>query len=225
MAKEKKSETSSVAEESSVAQWTVDASNVATRPTKPEPKPEPAADGVATLTFAQIKELLAAVRSEPSAFAGDVEKLLLQVAQTNAAAMQTALIKENPNYPEKSPYTYPEGERARPKPRLSRKTFFNGARERDDFLTPEEVDLYNAITETRTTRNSLWKAEVKQNGSAQELWVSVPAASVDARMDLPALVSILRELATGAPSDEASLMKELKALREELEALKAAHAA
>jgi len=65
---------------------------------------------------------------------------------------------------------------------------------------------------------------VKQNGQAQQLYVTVPSRTVDERMELPgSLLLILRELRDGAASvDPMSLAQEVAQLKERLAALDAA---
>ncbi len=114
--------------------------------------------------------------------------------------------KENPNWTLVSPFTYPAGSN-KVKATLRRPTFFCGARQREDELTPEEVDLFNAITETRRVTGKSygdWIAEIRRNGTAEELYVDVPAGSVDARMDLPSLKAILGEILTGTVQKSAA---------------------
>lgn len=136
---------------------------------------------------AQIAELKALVGAKVS----DAGIAAVQLLADRSAP------KENPNYNEVSPFTYPEGERVRPKPKLARPTFFAGARCRDEDLTPAEIDAFNSITQTRLSREGTWKAEIRQNGSAQELWIDVPVKTLDDRMNLPSLAAILLELHGG----------------------------
>lgn len=127
---------------------------------------------------------------------------------------------ENPNYNEIGPFTHPEGERVRPKARLSRPTFFGGVRQREDDLTPFEIDAFNAIVNTRTARNGTWVAEVRQQGAQQELWVEFPQRTLDERMNLPPCALMLLELAEGArAADPVDMAKELAALRQMVAAL------
>lgn len=131
----------------------------------------------------------------------------------------------NPNYNPISPFTYPEGERVRPKPKLRRATYFCGARQRDDELTPEEIDLFNSFTESRSLPKpyGTWSARLTRNGTQEELHVDVPVGSVDARMNLPGLLAILGELLTGdVQRSERDLIAQLQA---EVAALKRQHAA
>lgn len=155
----------------------------------------------------ELKALLTQPRIDPGL---EAVKML---AQQSAPA-------ENRNYNEIGPFTHPEGERVRPKPRLSRPTFFAGARQNDETLTPLEIDLFNKIDGTRVTRNGLWKAEVRQNGSAQELWIDVPVKTLDDRINLPSLVSVLLELNGGEKAaDPTSLAQRVAELEAKLAAV------
>lgn len=127
--------------------------------------------------------------------------------------------KENPNYVERGPYQYADG---RHKPQLSRATFFCGTRQRDDDLTPYEIEAFNAIDVSRSTRGGMWTAELRQNGSAVELYVEVPAKSVDDRMNLPPLLDILAELRGGEQAvDRTAILARLADLEAKLAAVAA----
>jgi hypothetical protein len=140
----------------------------------------------------------------------------LELLATNSAP------KDNPNYNEISAFTYPEGERVRPKPRLSRDTFFCGSRCRADELTPAEIDAFNAITSSKTVQkpNGPWLAEVRQNGTAQELHIAVPSRTIDDRMGLPSLLLILTEIQGGAAAvDPLALAQRVAELEKKLAAV------
>lgn len=173
----------------------------------------------ATAVIAEMREMLAAQAAQLAA---------LQASNPGTSALQLlaerSAPRENPDYNEKSAFTYPEGERVRPKPALLRETFFCGSRVRAEDLKPSEIDAFNAIGSSRTARNGTWTATVTQNGTAQELRVMVPSRTVDERMDLPgSLLLILRELAGGAMAvDPLSLAQEVSILKDKLAALEAA---
>lgn len=157
----------------------------------------------------------------------EMRALLAQMQAGQAGNEAVRLLAErsapvnNPNYNETSVFTYPEGERVRPKPTLRRDTFFCGMRQRNEELTPQEIDLFNAVDSTRriTGKNyGDWTAEVRRNGTSEELHVNVPAGSVDARMELPSLSAILSELLTGeVQKSAAEVQAELLAKVAELE--------
>lgn len=157
-----------------------------------------------------------------------IAALTAQLARQSSADMGVEAVRllaersapiNNPNYNEVSPFTYPEGEKGRAKPKLSRDTFFCGARQRDEELTPQEIDLFNAFTSSRSLPKPYgsWTARLTRNGTAEELHVDVPAGSVDARMSLPSLAAILGELLTGdVQLSQQDLVAQLRAEVEEL---------
>ena len=147
----------------------------------PAPDAPPALVGMSPR---QLKDILAAVTSSAT--------------ESGAEGMRRAIKPDNPTHPGVSVFSFPEGDRARPKPKLTRETFFCGSPQREDQLTPSEINAFNAITGERTARNGRWWARVEQYGNRQRLHVFVPNKSIDDRMDLPnGLLLILRELAEG----------------------------
>jgi hypothetical protein len=112
-------------------------------------------------------------------------------------------LKSNDSNPEISVFSYPEGERARPKPRLvdrngkNRKTYFCGTQQDFQQLTPAEILAFNAIQTDCEARGGMWTAKVKMNGSTEELHVEVPIGDSDALRSLPPLVNILYEVGSG----------------------------
>lgn len=151
----------------------------------------------------------------------------LTAAQPGAKALELlaerSAPKENPNYNERGPFQWAEGALVRPKPQLKRPTFFCGTRQRDDDLTPAEIEAFNAIDATRSTRGGLWTADLRQNGSAVELHIDVPAKSVDDRMSLPSLLEIVSELKGGEMAvDRSAILARLADLEAKLAAVHAA---
>ena len=145
----------------------------------------------------------------------DAEQLLMildrHAANTAAQAEKVRVVRHsNADHEHKSAFSYPEGDLERPKPRhrtpdgRPREVYFNGAREHEEQLTPEEIDAYNAITESRATRDGRWKAEITQNG--KRLLITVPTLTPDERGDIPPLILLLRELALGAKAADPSQM-------------------
>lgn len=187
-----------------------------------KPVPVPAAD--ANVLLAQALDKLAAAVGQPKeGLTPEVlEALLARVSQSNQQGMKDALTKER-EHPRVSAFSYPEGDIARPKPTLARETYFNGSRELEEALTPAEIDAYNAITRSTTARAGRWKADLRQNGTAHELHVSVPAKSLDDRISLPSsLLLILKELVDGpAAVDVAALAAQVKVLQAQLAAASA----
>lgn len=132
---------------------------------------------------------------------------------------------ENETHPGISAFSYPEGDVARPKPTLTRRTFVVGARMSEESLTPTEIELFNAITQSCEAREGRWKARVVKNGTADELHITFPHKEISDRMDLPkpGLVCILRELIGGkAAADPEALFARVAELEAKLAVLTAA---
>lgn len=143
---------------------------------------------------------------------------LKEIIQGAVEGTSQKRILENVTHPHISAYSYPEGDIARPKPKLIRKTYFCGIEEKEDRLSPGEIDAYNAIVEPREARGGAWRAKLlrpRHTGDPGELQVFVPAATVDQRMMLPgSLTLILLEL-NGGPSsaDVVVLLRQIDALK------------
>lgn len=153
-----------------------------------------------------------------------LETLLTRVGTNTAEAMRSSLKPENADHPEISAFSYPEGEKARPKPALRVKTTFCGVEEKAERLTPTEIEAYNAITTDRKARGGSWWAKVTNKGQAnEELIVFVPCETVDQRMGLPGLELILSEI-NGGPStaDLGGMIATIRRLEQELAGARAA---
>jgi len=166
--------------------------------------------------FAQIKALAPSLAPKAAGGAGISADQLKELLEGQRKAMRP----ENEAAPLVSVFN-PKGERDFPKARLKRPTFFNGGREREDVLTPTELELYNRFDRTMTARDGKWKAEIRQNGSAQELYITtVEIGSLDGRLSLPALSLILRELLDGAEAaDPGKMADRIAALEAQIKAL------
>lgn len=177
---------------------------------------------IAGLTFEQLQACLAAGASLDQitslAESGFGVDQILQLAPTlNAAKAQTggaglsaedlrsilkdqrkAMKPENDQHPGISAFSYPEGEQARPKGQLRRITRFIGMRQREDSLTPVEIDLFNRFDGSRVARGGAWRADLKGHGTAEELHILCDdALTLDGRASMPSLSLILRELLDG----------------------------
>lgn len=153
------------------------------------------------------------------------QDILASNAKEHAEAINRMILPENKIIPQISVFSYPEGDTARPKPILKdrrgnpRETIFCGARQREELLTPAEIDAFNAITDNVTARDGKWLARIRREGQREYLWVHVPCVDVDQRMELPSLLAILMELKSGPKSvDLETLTNELKTLRDKLAA-------
>jgi hypothetical protein len=103
-------------------------------------------------------------------------------------------LKSNAQHPGISVFSYPEGEIARPKPRLNMKSYLNSIMFHEDTMTPAEIELLNALNSDRECRGGKWKVEIRDG--RRLLWM--PIKTMDDRASLPESLSIiLLELATG----------------------------
>jgi hypothetical protein len=124
----------------------------------------------------------------------------------------------NPDHTHVSAFSHPGGDLAEPKASLRfKEVFHNGHREREDDLTPGEIDAYNAITHSCEARGGKWTATVSRDG--RRLLIVIPCYTPDERGDVPSLTMQLMELAQGeravAPDQMAA---ELLRMRKAMEA-------
>ena len=173
------------------------------------------------------KEKTEVIEAEPPAApavvgigADQFERMLERVGQANATAMRQSLRRENPNYNEVSVFTYPEGEMARPKPKLTREVLFCGQRAHEDQLTPAEIELFNRFDQSKTARNGTWEADILRRGKRELLVINLPVKGLDRLMELPnGLSLILLELLDGAAAaDPISLIRRVEELEKKLAA-------
>lgn len=146
-----------------------------------------------------------------SAFTESIKGVALKPEQIKeliagvASGTQKALRPEVAVHPGISVFSYPEGDVARPKPVLTRDTYFCGIKEEEERLTPGEIDAYNAVGQPRECRGGSWRAEIKRSqsvGGKESLFVWVPHNTMDQRNVLPpSLILLLTEL-NGGPSTE-----------------------
>lgn len=127
--------------------------------------------------------------------------------------------KSNARHPQISVFSHPEGEDKHPKAKLDRETYFLNTRQYEEQLTPQEIDAFNALDESRVIHKSEgdWTVEV----TPRRRRIVVPAANLDQLMTLPnSLLLILRELKEGSEAvDPVNMAKELQALRSRLDAV------
>lgn len=155
--------------------------------------------------------------------AAQLETILQKSAethQTTVDVLRNTLIPENKVHPGISAYSYPEGDRLRPKPKLKYEVLFCGYRQREDNLTPDEIDALNAITGDREARNGTWRAYFRKEGTRQLLMVECDEmVDRDRARDLPPMLHILLELGQGIPTlDPVVLLKQINALKAQMEA-------
>jgi len=191
---------------------------------------------VETVPLSVVEKLIAEVEELKRANKGVTGEDLREILKSQREAadestrqsMQTltnALIRENQTAPEISVFSYPEGDTARPKPRFvdpegrERETYFCDARQREEQLTPAEIDAFNAIQDDCECRGGSWKARVHGDGKRTILRVNVPCKDTDARMDLPkSLTAILFELKNGKKAlDIDQLARQLADMKNQLD--------
>ena len=161
--------------------------------------PEP----TVALTFAQIKELMASGRETTE------EKLALMELQ--AKAHQKLTRPENPQHPGKGEFAYPEGEVARPKPKLRCKMTWGGTDEIQDLLTPEECELLNQIEPGTYHVKRGDGSNMKIDVAATRNDVTNAYERIDVRFvtrgalrhNLPSKVNLLQQMLTQTPNSAA----------------------
>ena len=116
-----------------------------------------------------------------------------------------------------------------PKAKLTHEVMFCNGIMREEWLTPMEIELCNAFTESTTAREGQWTATIERDGTRKRLAIAVPYRGMDARNGLPSLSAILLELRLGAavvdPLQQIHLIAELGRRVKELETKLAASAA
>lgn len=150
--------------------------------------------------------------------ADQLEKIVEKAAGASADTLKMALIPENKIHPGISAYSYPEGDQKRPKPKLSRKTIFCSYMQREDNLTPEEIDAFNAIDTDCEARGGSWWARIGREGLKPVLVVHCDeAVERDRARELPPIAHILLELKRGPKAvDPVALLAQLDAMRKQL---------
>jgi len=162
---------------------------------------------------ALVESIIAGNAASQSQTADAIKSLIEEQGRTQ--------LKSNAQAPGISVFSYPEGDTARPKPKLNMDTYFCGVRIREDELTPAEIELYNALNTSRTSRNETWTCTIQQVGTKTRRLIQVPVKTLDDRASLPSsLPLILMEFASGQDAlDPSHLVNEVLKLRKQVEAL------
>ena len=148
-----------------------------------------------------------------------LKAVLGEVGMSTALGMQKAVRPENDQHPGRSAFSYPEGDIQRPKPKLTRKVFFNYHEENEEQLTPVEITAYNSVNDDCEARSGQYSAVIKMRGrKREELHITVPVRHLDHRMNLPpSLLLLIHELKTGQQvGDMQDLLGEIADLRDRL---------
>lgn len=105
---------------------------------------ETAGEDLAT-QVAALQATVEALLTQKAGGLGDdkLEAILMRVAQMSAEAQERAANPSNKTHPGMSVYSYPEGDRARPRPPLKCPMFWNGYDLTPDTITAEEIELLN----------------------------------------------------------------------------------
>lgn len=163
----------------------------------------------------QVEALLAAKHGGGALDESRLETILLKVAQVSAEAQERAINPSNRSHPGISVYSYPEGDRARPRT-LKCPMFWVGYDLREDTTTAQEIELLNRATpgtymfrrldgsnETLTVTGV-----ANPDGSIAKLQFDFPVR--ERRDSLPSMAVMLQQ-ALGVPTDEQRRIAELEA--------------
>jgi hypothetical protein len=185
----------------------------------------------------QLEEIAALKASlvTPAATGIDAATLEAILARTTKAAtagselLASKMKPENADHRHLGPFNYPEGGIERPNPTLKRECWQGGFMLRADALTPYEIEALNVLSDTlargqtRLAHDGKWKAIVSDDD--RTLVIHHPMKTMDDRADLPALLTIVTELARGekvaTPDD---ILAELAFVKSELARLQGAAA-
>ena len=88
----------------------------------------------------------------------------------------------------------PDGRAVRPK--LRARFIYSGAEMSEKFLTNDEIELLNKVTEPGDFHRNRWHVRVRKDDSGKEtVIIDFPTKSVDDRMELPhSMVAMINEI-------------------------------
>lgn len=156
-----------------------------------------------------------------TSISADQIERLIEKAGASADALRDKLIPENKVVPLISAYA-PHGEAHKKEHhRLKRETHFCGYFQREDNLTPEEIDAFNAIDQDCDAHNGAWRARIVRKGLKEALFIECDEqVERDRARDLPPLLNMLVELKNGpAAVDLAYLMRQVTEMQTKLAAV------
>jgi hypothetical protein len=172
-------------------------------------KPTPAV----TMTGEQFTQLLDAIKASSTGDGSAAEAMMAMVQ-----AQQRTVRQSNAYTPGISPFSYPEGEEARPKPKLDRDTWWLGTRAEESQLTPDEILAFNSVTTSK-----VWRGDPKFGAEVtpKRRFIMLPHQSIDDRMGLPQNVPLaIRELLNGEDAiDPIKMEQEIRALKQQVSSL------
>jgi hypothetical protein len=173
----------------------------------------------------QVKALIS-MRSSGGLDEATLERVLSKVAETTAAAQERAANPSNKSHPGISVYSYPEGDRARPR-KLNCPMTWAGQPVDLDTNTAEEIELFNlaipGVYKFKRLDNTLDTLTVTGERDAGDTLTKLTFSFLtdkDTRDTLPGIVPMLRHAFRVPTSQE----RELAEMKRELEALKAERA-
>jgi len=170
----------------------------------------------------QMQALLTAKASSGGISPDMLETMLAKVSQVSADAAERAANPSNKFHPEISAYSYPEGDRARPRA-FKCPMFWVGYDLGLDTTSAEEIELLNQaqpgifdFTRTDGRRDQLTvTGEMKPDGSYERLLFTFQVK--EGRETLPPMASMLRQAFKVKTAEQI----ELDRLRAEVEAMRA----
>lgn len=187
--------------------------------------------------MSQVLEMLATRPSEASTQAKEINdtisttltKLSEQFALQNARQVMPSNAQnlDGRSYFRPKGHLHPDYEGLK----WHRQPWHNGHRVTLDEVSPDEIAVFNELSQLlptsesrRTARGGKWIAWVGKNNA--DLYLKVPCKSLEDQAELPVtLVFLLREFIDGKAIDPASLFAELTQLKADFERVMAANAA
>ena len=171
---------------------------------------------------AQVKAMTKAAAKGGSLDAETLEAMMTRVGEMTAAAQDRMLHPDNREHPGISAYSYPEGDKKRPRPDLQCAMTWVGYALTTDTLTWQEIELLNMATPGEftfvrtdgTTDRLVIRADRDNLGRPTKLHVEFETK--ERKQTLPSMVAMLRA-AFGVKSPEQA---ELDRLRAEVESLR-----
>lgn len=176
----------------------------------------------------QVQALLATQRASGGITAEQLKDVMTEVVKVQAEAHSAAMReiaerdqRDDVNYPRISAFSYPEGDRKRPRPLLKCRMFWAGADIDWDTTTATELELLNAIEPGDFIFRRIGGAPEnltvtgERNASGKLTKLDFTFKTKEQRDTLPAMVSMLRD-ALGVKSP---IEQEVEMLRAKLAAL------
>lgn len=179
---------------------------------------------------AQVTSLTSAQVQSGGITAAQLKEVMSELVKVQADAQLQAMReiaerdqRDDLNFPRVSVYSYPEGDKARPRPVFKCPVFWNGFDLDWDTTTAAELELINRLepgdyTFRRIDGRTLEKVAIvgERNASGQLSKLSVDFPTKEHRDTLPSMLSMLMDI-VGVKTPE---QQEIERLRAELEQLR-----